>query len=55
MRAKIYCYDLVNENFGHEGWDTRDLSRICGVDEYTRKVFQWAHEEDPDAILIFKR
>ncbi len=51
-KGKIYCYDLVNENFGHEGWDTRDLSRICGVDEYTRKVFQWAHEEDPDAILI---
>ena len=51
-KGKIWCYDLVNENFGHTGWDTRELSEIVGVDEYTRKVFQWAHEEDPDAILI---
>jgi len=51
-KGKVYCYDVVNENFGHQGWDTRELSAICGVDEYTRKVFQWAHEEDPDAILI---
>ena len=51
-KGKIYAYDVVNENFGHEGWDTRRLSEILGTDEYTRKVFQWAHEEDPDAILI---
>lgn len=51
-KGKIYCYDVVNENFGHNGWDTRTLSQICGTDEYTRKVFEWAHEEDPDAILI---
>ena len=51
-KGKIYCYDLVNEMFDHRGWDTRDLSRICGADEYIRKVYQWAHEEDPDAILI---
>lgn len=51
-KGKIYCYDVVNEVFGHQGWDTRELSRICDADEYIRKVFQWAHEEDPDAILI---
>ena len=51
-KGKIYAYDVVNENFGHEGWDTRRLSEILGTDEYTRKVFQWAHEEDPDALLI---
>ncbi len=26
--------------------------KICG-EEYIAKVFQWAHEADPDAVLVY--
>lgn len=50
-KGQIYCYDVVNEVFGHEDWDTRDLTAICGIG-FVPLVYQWAHEADPDAILI---
>ena len=52
FKGKIYCYDVVNELFGHAGWDIRDLAKIVGPENLIANVFQWAHEEDPDAILI---
>ncbi len=50
-KGRIHSYDVVNEIFGHEDWDTRNISAICGV-EYVPLVYKWAHEADPDAILI---
>ena len=50
-RGRIHSYDVVNEVFGHEDWDTRELTRICGIG-FVPLVYKWAHEADPDAILI---
>lgn len=50
-KGRIHSYDVVNELFGHEDWDTRELTAICGIG-YVPLVFKWAHEADPDAILI---
>lgn len=50
-KGRIHSYDVVNEVFGHEGWDTRDLASICGIG-YIPLVYKWVHEVDPDAILI---
>jgi len=50
-KGKIQSYDVVNELFGHEGWDTRELTRLCGIG-FVPQVYKWAHEADPDAILI---
>lgn len=50
-KGKIQCYDVVNEIFGHEDWDTRELTDICGI-EFVPLAYKWAHEADPDAILI---
>lgn len=52
FKGKIYCYDVVNELFGHVSWDIRDVAKIVGPENLIANVFQWAHEEDPDAILI---
>lgn len=50
-KGKIQCYDIVNEIFGHEDWDTRELTDICGIG-FVPLAYQWAHEADPDATLI---
>lgn len=50
-KGKIQCYDIVNEIFGHEDWDTRELTDICGIG-FVPLAYKWAHETDPDATLI---
>ena len=50
-KGRIQSYDVVNELFGHVDWDTRELTAICGIG-FVPLVFKWAHEADPDAILI---
>jgi endo-1,4-beta-xylanase len=55
-KGKIYAWDVLNEAV--EDSDTTIIYRetmwykICG-EEYIAKVFQWAHEADPDAILVY--
>jgi endo-1,4-beta-xylanase len=55
-KGKIYAWDVLNEAV--EDSDTAKLYRetmwykICG-EEYIAKVFQWAHEADPDAVLVY--
>lgn len=50
-KGRIHSYDVVNEVFGHVDWDTRDITRICGIG-FVPLVYKWVHEVDPDAILI---
>ena len=53
-KGKFYCWDVVNECISDNG------SGICkdkyfdivGSDEYIAKAFQFAHEADPDALLV---
>ena len=54
-KGKIYAYDVVNEAYKEFG-ATRDYTKFCrllGGDEWILKCFQWAHEADPDAVLIY--
>jgi endo-1,4-beta-xylanase len=55
-KGKVYAWDVLNEAITDN--DTGNIYRetmwykICGG-EYITKVFQWAHEADPDAILVY--
>jgi len=55
-KGKINAWDVLNEAV--EDSDTTKIYRetmwykICG-EEYISKVFQWAHEADPDAMLVY--
>jgi len=55
-KGKIYVWDVLNEAV--EDRDSTKIYRetmwykICG-EEYIRKVFQWAHEADPNAVLVY--
>jgi endo-1,4-beta-xylanase len=55
-KGKINAWDVLNEAV--EDNDTTKIYRetmwykICG-EEYIAKVFQWAHEADPDAMLVY--
>ncbi len=52
-KGKIYCYDVVNEAFGHKNFNGSDkFYSFFKSDEYIKNAFIWAHEADPDAILI---
>jgi endo-1,4-beta-xylanase len=53
-KGKIASWDVVNEYLAHES----DSVRTCILqekmgDDYLAKCFQWAHEADPDALLIY--
>ncbi len=52
-RGKIWAWDVVNEAVGTDGalWNTHWL-RVIGP-EYIALAFHWAHEADPDAILVY--
>jgi endo-1,4-beta-xylanase len=55
-KGKVYAWDVLNEAV--EDSDTTKIYRetmwyrICG-EEYIAKIFQWAHEADPEAILVY--
>lgn len=56
-KGRIYCYDVANELFGHNGYDVKFLNSKLGmtndeIGECICKAYEWAHEADPDAILI---
>ena len=53
----VYAYDVVNEAFS-TGNNTRNytkLWKLLGQDDITwiEKCFEWAHEADPNAVLIY--
>jgi endo-1,4-beta-xylanase len=56
-KGKIYAWDVLNEAVV-DGNDPNKVYRetmwykICG-EEFIPKIFQWAHEADPDAVLFY--
>lgn len=52
-RGRVTSWDLINEGIGGQG-DLRNSFwlRTIGPD-YIKMAFEWAHEADPDALLIY--
>jgi endo-1,4-beta-xylanase len=51
----VYAYDVVNEAYKEDGQlrtYTKFIKLLDGCDWIT-KCYQWAHEADPDAVLIY--
>ena len=58
-KGRVYAWDVLNEvitdndtaksiyRIARNPW-----MQICG-EEYIPKIFQWAHEADPDAVLVY--
>jgi endo-1,4-beta-xylanase len=56
-KGKIYAWDVLNEvitdrDTAKSIYRMTPWLRICG-EEYIAKIFQWAHEADPDALLVY--
>jgi endo-1,4-beta-xylanase len=52
-KGKIKAWDVVNEAVGDDGQMRQTpWYQICG-EEFIVKAFQWAHEADPDAELLY--
>ncbi len=56
-KGKIYAWDVLNEiivdnDKAESPYRQSPWNEICG-DEYIAKIFQWAHEADPDALLVY--
>ena len=55
-KGMVYAWDVLNEAIVDN--DTGNIYRetmwyrICG-EEYISKVFRWAHEADPEALLVY--
>ena len=56
-KGKVWAWDVLNEAVEDRD-DNPNIYRetqwykICG-EEYISKIFQWAHEADPDALLVY--
>ena len=56
-KGKVYGWDVLNEAIVDDNDSTKIYRespwyKICG-EEYIAKVFQWAHEADPKAVLFY--
>ncbi len=55
-KGRIYAYDVLNEPYCERGaWRTYTrFWRLLGTDDdsWINDCFRWAHEADPDAVLI---
>lgn len=53
-KGRIYAYDVVNELFEDSG-EFRSYDRTYQIlgEDYLPLIFQWAHEADPEAILLY--
>ena len=58
FKGKVYAWDVLNEIISDDSSatkiyrETAPWYKICG-DEFIPKIFQWAHEADPNAILFY--
>ncbi len=56
FKGKVYCWDVLNEAIDNAhpeiGYRQTQMYKICG-EEFIPKIFQWAHEADPDAVLFY--
>jgi endo-1,4-beta-xylanase len=57
-KGKVYAWDVLNEIISDDSSKTKIYRetapwyKICG-DEFIPKIFQWAHEADPNAVLVY--
>ena len=57
-KGKVYAWDVLNEIISDSSSvtkiyrETAPWYKICG-DEFIPKIYQWAHEADPNAILFY--
>lgn len=56
-KGKVYAWDVLNEvivdsDTAENMYRQTQWYTICG-EEYIAKIFQWAHEADPDALLVY--
>ena len=56
-KGRIYAWDVLNEvitdnDTAKSPYRMTPWLRLCG-EEYISKIYQWAHEADPDAILVY--
>lgn len=56
-KGKVWAWDVLNEAVVDDSdpvkiYRETQWYKICG-EEYIAKVFQWAHEADPDALLVY--
>ena len=58
FKGKVYAWDVLNEIISDDSSKTKIYRetapwyKICG-DEFIAKLFQWAHEADPNAVLFY--
>jgi endo-1,4-beta-xylanase len=57
FKGKIYAWDVLNEvitdnDTAKSIYRPTQWLKICG-EEYIAKIFQWAHDADPDAMLVY--
>ncbi len=56
-KGRVYAWDVLNEvitdsDTAKYPYRQTPWLRICG-EEYIARIFQWAHEADPDALLVY--
>ncbi len=54
-KGTIYAWDVLNEVISDKADEyirPNPFYKICG-EEYIAKIFQWAHEADPNALLFY--
>jgi endo-1,4-beta-xylanase len=56
-KGKVWAWDVLNEAIVDDSdpakiYRETQWYRICG-EEYIAKIFEWAHEADPDALLVY--
>ena len=54
-KGKIAYWDVINEIFDGNGNVIHDFwwTHLGKVDNYFGKIFQWAHNEDPNVGLFY--
>jgi endo-1,4-beta-xylanase len=57
FKGKIYAWDVLNEVIANEDtaksmYRQTPWLKLCG-EEYIAKIYQWAHEADPNAVLVY--
>lgn len=52
-KGRVHSWDVINEAVGDDGMMRKNLwYEVIGID-YVEKAFEYAHEADPDAMLIY--
>jgi endo-1,4-beta-xylanase len=52
FKGRVTSWDVINEPFLDNGKGFKDKTFIKRIPDYHKKVFVWAHEADPSALLF---